>query len=612
MSLAPPATVPPPALISAESLGILVETLDDHGVPLDPQFKGLSFDRSVVGKRSARISWDCFALFIARFEDALGLDIYQTLHDRFRARQEYGPFRHLIRLTVSPHMGFQAMARWFGPHWFPLLEVDLEWTDPNYGCLILRVPEPYRDSPPFFHMTRIGFEVTAQLLSNRDARVELELHPREARYHIHVPPRRTLGGWFRRVRAWLHPDAQVLETLNEQQDELRATLHKLQESENRYRQLVEQSRSGIWRLDLSTEQISFVSPAVKHMLGFEPEEIESMSLDEYIVPEDMPLAEEIITSLSQAAVPGDAMVREIRHLHKDGHIVWCEVHAAAIRDPKGRILTIQGVTHDISARKQVELERERAVTAERERDQAEGANRLKNSILASMSHEIRTPLTSQLGFIELLLRDLKGTRHEKHLQVIDRSGRRLLTLLNNMLDLARLDAENIPTESKMYPVALTVQRVVDLVHLQAEEKGLTLSTDIPDDLLVSSDPRKDEQILLNVIGNAIRYTNEGSITVTGRTIQAGEGYSSWSEVRVVDTGVGISKEFLPYAFEEFRQEREYGEQRERKGGTGLGLAITRRLMNGIGGRIFIESEKEVGTTVILRFPAPQKGAPQPS
>lgn len=356
---------------------------------------------------------------------------------------------------------------------------------------------------------------------------------------------------------------------------------------------------------MSPDTLAFASPVVRDMLGYDPKEMLSLPLSAYIVADDVPVADELL-ALATSLPDGATVVRNIRHRHKDGRLVWCEVHAAPIRDTQGRLVVIQGVTHDMTARRQVETERRRAHEAERERDRAEGANRMKTSILAGMSHEIRTPLTSQLGFTELLLRELAGTPHESSLRIIQRSGWRLLGLLNNMLELARLEANEVPVKPVEYPLVQTIRQVVDLLHLQAEESGLSLVMNVADDLMVYSDARRDEQVLLNVIGHAVRYTREGGITIDGRPLVSQDG-KAWTEIRVRDTGIGIAPAFLPFAFEEFRQERPQvnNDPKGGTGGTGLGLAITRRLMHGIGGRVFIESEKGIGTTVILQFPAPR-------
>jgi PAS domain S-box-containing protein len=586
--------------VNVQAFGILLETLRDHAIPLESLTQGLSVEPGDLSARSGRVPWNDFALFVERFEKALGPGIYDTLAERFLRRREYGGFMRMMRLAVSPQMGFKGLNRWFGPHWFPIVENVLAWPHPNQAHMTLRIPEPYLDAPAFFQINRVAFEVTGRLLAGAPTPVRLELSPREAHYFIDLPPSRTLWAWLRRVRNYFVPDARLAEVLNQQQDDFRATLAALQESESRYRHLVEQSHSGIWRLDPVSSRLTFVSSVVKELLGYEPGELQNLDLEHYIEPEDMDLVTAMLAELAEGTAD-EGVVREVRHRHKAGHIVWCEVHAAPLRDDRGELLAIQGVTHDITARKEVQRERERAIAAERERDRAEGANRVKDSILASMSHEIRTPLTSQIGFTQLLLRDLKGTNHEKHLQVVERNSRRLLTLLDNMLELARLESDNVQPEKHVYPIAKTVREVMELLHLQAEGKNLSVSVTLPENLMVCSDPRRDEQVFLNVLGNAIRYTEKGAITVSGELCSGGADSEGWVEVRVSDTGVGIAPEFLPHVFDDFRQESEGSP--ERKGGTGLGLAIVRRLMASVGGRIAIESRKGAGSTVIMHFPS---------
>ena len=594
--------------VHVQAFGIMLETLRDQDIPVEPLLEGLSFDLPTIHQRRGRVPWDDFARFMERFEKALGGDYGAAMQERFHRRAEYGAFRHLMRMAISPRMGFNALNRWFGPSWFPVVKSELEWFGPREGVMTLRIPEPYLDSPAFLRLNRIAFEATGQMLSGRPTRVTLNLRCREGRYHIYLPPSRTVGARLRRLQTWRHPDARVLATLNEQQEELRTTVHALRETESRYRQILEQSGVGVWRLDPETQRLNFVSSAVKDVLGYEPEEMKVLPLEQLILPADFPVVEEMLGSLYEGRSTNDREIREVRHVRKDGRVIWCEVRAAAIRDESGHLLAIQGMTDDITARKEVERERERAAEAEQKRDRAEQASRFKDALLASMSHEIRTPLTSQMGFAQLLLRELAGTPHEKPLQVIERSSRRLLTLLSNMLELARVESGQEQYHPETYPIRRTVAHVAELLRLEADNKNLSLTMDVPADLLVCSDHRRDEQILLNVIGNAIRYTDKGGIRIEGRAFQE-DGEAVGVELRVIDTGIGISAEFLPHVYEDFRQEVSGGQHRA--GGTGLGLAITRRLLESIGGRIAIESEKGRGTTVTLRFPVKEGAGVSP-
>jgi signal transduction histidine kinase len=245
--------------------------------------------------------------------------------------------------------------------------------------------------------------------------------------------------------------------------------------------------------------------------------------------------------------------------------------------------------------------REAAEHALREaKESAESAARLKDAFLANMSHEIRTPMAAILGFAELLAAELPADaatgRYARHIRD---GGKRLLALLNNILDMARLEADRLPLSPTPHRLAETVENVCGLLGVLAVDKGLALHADIPDDLWVRTDPAREEQVLTNIVGNAIRFTEQGTIAVTAKHKRKDNG--DWIIVEVADTGIGIDPAFLPHIFDEFRQESE-GHSRSHEG-SGLGLAIARRLVERMGGAIDIRSQKGVGTTVTLNLPA---------
>ena len=228
-------------------------------------------------------------------------------------------------------------------------------------------------------------------------------------------------------------------------------------------------------------------------------------------------------------------------------------------------------------------------------ESAENANRMKSTFLANISHELRTPMTAILGFSELLGKRLQGQVEAKHADMIFSSGKRLLELLNNIIDLARLEAGEMPIELSTHRIEPIVGRIAALWGLASEQKGLELHTDVDKDLVVFADPRRVEQILNNLVSNAIRYTSKGRIGIHAYATS-----ENTVTVKIQDSGRGMSAEFLPHAFDEFRQERM--DTSERAVGSGLGLAICKRLVDQMGGTIAIESEKGRGTTVAVIFP----------
>ncbi|NNF58049.1 MAG: response regulator [Rhodothermaceae bacterium] len=265
----------------------------------------------------------------------------------------------------------------------------------------------------------------------------------------------------------------------------------------------------------------------------------------------------------------------------------CE-NARVVYDAAGTVLYYEGTMEDVTERQQFE---QALIDA---REEAEEMARLKSAFLANMSHEIRTPLTSILGYADLLHEEIEG-EHREFVGLIEQSGRRLLDTLNSVLELARLEADCSDPDLETVDVAAEAEQVVHLLMPLAKRKGLALTCNSADTPLHASLDRAGfGRILTNLIGNAIKFTEEGSIRVDVASAGADV------VVTVRDTGVGIEPSFLPYLFDEFRQESS-GHARSHEG-SGLGLSITRRLVELHGGNITVESKRPGGTTFTVAFP----------
>lgn len=291
---------------------------------------------------------------------------------------------------------------------------------------------------------------------------------------------------------------------------------------------------------------------------------------------------------------------ELGILRKDGSLAWILESAAPLFDSQGEIagviITFPEVTATVAQRQTLKDLNDRLGI---ERDRANEANRLKSSFLANMSHEIRTPMTAILGFSDILSNELINKVSEQHytfLKSINVSGKRLLNLINDILDLSKIEAGRLELHNDELDLVIEVEAAVTPLVWIAKQKSLELRIDHVDGKLgVRADRQRFGQVLTNIIGNAVKFTRVGSITVTTKLLDGGI-----IEIKIVDTGIGISEDFLPHLFEEFRQEHT-GVTRE-FGGTGLGLAISRRLVSLMGGTIAVESQENVGTTFTLTFP----------
>jgi signal transduction histidine kinase/CheY-like chemotaxis protein len=292
---------------------------------------------------------------------------------------------------------------------------------------------------------------------------------------------------------------------------------------------------------------------------------------------------------------GTLMARDYARPNPNGGVLWQRTVAEAVRDVEGNVAGLVGVSQMIDDQKQAEL----ALVAEKEVAQA--ANRAKSEFLANMSHEIRTPLTSVIGFADLLLK-LEGLppSAETCVQRIANAGHSLLSVINDVLDFSKLEAGQVELDPHPFEPAVRIQEVVDLLATQAAIKGLELDLEFAPDVpaWVEADSTRISQVLINLIGNAIKFTEAGrvSVSVTYQRDGLGQLY-----VSVADTGVGITEDVRDRLFQRFSQVD--GSVTRRYGGTGLGLAICKSLVDLMGGTLGFESEADRGSTFSFSVPA---------
>ena len=364
---------------------------------------------------------------------------------------------------------------------------------------------------------------------------------------------------------------------------------QLQRSENRYRQVVNLASDAITIHDLHGNHIE-LNRAAREAIGCGPDD-RPPALFDVIVPEDHRVVREHIARLEASG-------------HSRAEVRLMSASGPRVFEFDSQLITLNGMPRILSLARDigVRLDYERGLIEARER--AEEMARVKSAFLASMSHEIRTPLTAVIGFADLLRYEVADDQLDLVL-AIEAGGTRLLNTLNSVLDLAQIDAGGQSLHPKTVDLVDHVRQSLVVLRPMAQGQGLTLELDSPADTLPATlDPGALDRILTNLIGNAIKFTDEGGVTVSLRQLDGA------LELTIADTGIGIEAEFLPDLFSEFRQESE-GHARSHEG-SGLGLAITERLVQLMDGTIRVTSEKGVGTTFTVTLPhvVPEPEAPE--
>ncbi|MFG0336061.1 MAG: PAS domain S-box protein [Maioricimonas sp. JB049] len=283
------------------------------------------------------------------------------------------------------------------------------------------------------------------------------------------------------------------------------------------------------------------------------------------------------------------------YVRKDGSCVPVRVVVTPIRDEPNNIQGFLGIAVDITTTQLVEEQLRHAKTT------AEMANQLKSRFLAHMSHEIRTPLAAVIGVAEILEEEARSERDRKSASLIIANGRHLLELINGILDLSKIEAGRLQIESIVCQPARLVRDAVDLLQLQARQKGLELELELDRSFAVPvvTDPTRIRQILLNLMGNAIKFTPSGQVVVRG-TQQLRDGGTPWLVIDVIDTGIGLDKDQVKRLFRPFEQADT--STTRRFGGTGLGLSVSRRLAELLGGDLTVDSSPGEGSRFTLAVP----------
>jgi PAS domain S-box-containing protein len=378
--------------------------------------------------------------------------------------------------------------------------------------------------------------------------------------------------------------------------DLKTTEAVLDDTERRLERAVRSTQDGLWDLDLATNTVWY-GPRFESLLGYEVGEITQSreGINELVHPEDRARRRAHSQSHIQSNTPYDI---EFRIRHKQGHYEWVRSRGQAERDAGGTAISVAGSIQIITDRKRTEQELLAAKLA------AEAASRAKSSFLANVSHEIRTPMNGVLGMAEMLADTPLDATQRDYVNIISGSAQALLTLINDVLDLSKIEADRLEIEAVEFNIRDLLYETVAATAFQAAAKGLELIVDclpvVP--FLIRGDPGRIRQIIMNLVGNAIKFTHEGYVDLRVMHRLADDG-AEFLEIRVEDTGIGIPADRLDRLFQSFSQvdsstTRHYG-------GTGLGLSIVKRLVELMGGEVQVHSEVGGGScfSVSLRVSA---------
>ena len=367
---------------------------------------------------------------------------------------------------------------------------------------------------------------------------------------------------------------------------------EIERQERRYRTVLANIPGAVYRCAHDEDwTMRFLSDQIEDLTGYPAADFVDNAVrtyDSVIHPEDR---KRVAAEVAEAIGRREPWNIRYRVVHRSGETRWVgERGRASAADGADSDGWLDGVVVDLTQEVEMEGRLQSAMRA------AEEANRAKSDFLSNMSHELRTPLNGVLGYAQILERDeALRDRHQANVQSILHCGEHLLSLINDVLDLSKIEAGRMEIHDEPLEVAGLVRRVSDIVSQRAAEKGLNLTVDVADEVpaAIVADRAKLRQILINLLGNAVKFTEEGAIG-----LRVGVRNGSRVVFRVEDSGVGMTEEELAVVFDAFRQ----AEGGRKSGGTGLGLAICTRLAEHMGGELTVESEPGRGSVFTLDLP----------
>jgi PAS domain S-box-containing protein len=368
----------------------------------------------------------------------------------------------------------------------------------------------------------------------------------------------------------------------------------LYQAEEKYRTVLEAIREAYYEVDLAGS-FSFVNDSLCEIMGYAREELLGKNNRAYM---DDATAQHVFQQTNQVYLTGQtARNVEWTLITKSDEQKYIEMSISLMTDSTGQPIGFRGLGRDITERKLAETEVQQAKEA------AEAANRAKSIFLANMSHELRTPLNAIIGYSEMLIEDADDAGYNgiiPDLKKIQSAGNNLLDIINNLLDLSKIEAGTMELYYEPFKVAEIIDNIVSNIKLHMAGSGNNFQVECAQDVgSMVGDAVKVRQILLNLLSNAAKFTERGNIRLEVKRSHSDP--IDWITFHIADTGIGMNKEQISIAFNAFTQADDSATRKY--GGTGLGLAISRRFCQMMGGDIMVESEPGQGTAFTVQLPA---------
>ncbi len=406
-------------------------------------------------------------------------------------------------------------------------------------------------------------------------------------YHEDFRIRHGRSGDERWVSAWgeTHFEdgepVRLLGTVRDVTDQKR-TERALRQSERRFRQVAETLDELVFLMDADGSEFLYVSPAFEDIWGHPPEAlVEDPSLWlEGVHPDD---TARVRREFNRDFSAGDYDI-QYRVVHPDDEVRWLHVRGYPVTDDRGNVERMAGLAQDITELKEVRM-----------------ATEAKSEFLAQMSHDIRTPMNAIIGMSDLLSETDLSPEQRHHVDIVREAGRSLLTLINNILDLSKIESDELTLNHSLFSPHRLVKSITSIFAQMAHEKGLELNLNVEPSLpaVVRGDENRIRQILVNLMSNAVKFTDEGEVVLRARSPGPESGHLHFE---IQDTGRGIPEEDRGAIFDDYRQTRRVGQGDDENAGTGLGLAICVNLVDLMDGAIRVDSEVGVGSTFHIELP----------